>query len=84
MAPHHRRGPAPVAGGPGRVHPGGAPWFDYYDQDAEDLAPTDTLGAVQPVGDWLGDDHEPWQAPAPGQVEPLKDAQGKPVEDGDW
>jgi hypothetical protein len=62
----------------------GLPWFDYYDQDAEDLAPTDTLGAVQPVGDWLGDDHEPWQEPTAGQVQPLKDAQGKPVEDGDW
>jgi hypothetical protein len=62
----------------------GLPWFDYYDQDAEDLAPTDTLEAVKPVGDWLGDDHEPWQQPAPGQVQPLKDAQGKPVEDGDW
>lgn len=62
----------------------GLPWFDYYDQDAEDLAPTDTLGAVKPVGDWLGDDHEPWQAPSPGQVKPLKDAPGKPVGDGDW
>ncbi|WP_327399429.1 hypothetical protein OG194_04030 [Streptomyces sp. NBC_01288] len=62
----------------------GLPWFDYYDQDAEDLAPTDTLGAVQPVGDWLGDDHEPWQEPAADQVQPIKDAQGKPVEDGDW
>ncbi|MEV5528269.1 hypothetical protein [Streptomyces prunicolor] len=62
----------------------GLPWFDYYDQDAEDLAPTDTLGAVQPVGDWLGDDHEPWQEPTADQVHPLKDAKGKPVEDGDW
>ncbi|MET7573690.1 hypothetical protein ABZT04_35165 [Streptomyces sp. NPDC005492] len=62
----------------------GLPWFDYYDHDAEDLAPTDTLGAVKPVGDWLGDDHEPWQQPTPDQVQPLKDAQGKPVEDGDW
>ncbi|MFE5812444.1 hypothetical protein ACFQ6S_03360 [Streptomyces sp. NPDC056479] len=62
----------------------GLPWFDYYDQDAEDLAPSDTLEAVKPVGDWLGDDHEPWQPPTPGQVVPLKDAQGKPVEDGDW
>ncbi|WP_405825054.1 hypothetical protein OG241_47350 [Streptomyces sp. NBC_01390] len=59
----------------------GLPWFDYFDQDAEDLAPTDPLAAVQPVGDWLGDDHEPWQAPSPGQVKPLT---GKPVEDGDW
>jgi hypothetical protein len=62
----------------------GLPWFDYYDQDTEDLTPTDTLAAVKPVGDWLGDDHEPWQQPTPGQVQPLKDAQGRPVEDGDW
>ncbi|MFF3374694.1 hypothetical protein ACFYXF_17325 [Streptomyces sp. NPDC002680] len=59
----------------------GLPWFDYFDQDAEDLAPTDPLTAVKPVGDWLGDDHEPWQEPSPGQVKPLA---GKPVEDGDW
>ncbi|MGW2567151.1 hypothetical protein [Streptomyces sp. NPDC001537] len=62
----------------------GLPWYDYYDQDAEDLAPTDTLEGVKPVGDWLGDDHEPWQVPSPQQVKPLKDAPGKPVEDGDW
>ncbi|WP_405865443.1 hypothetical protein [Streptomyces sp. NBC_00005] len=62
----------------------GLPWYDYYDQDAQDLAPTDALEGVQPVGDWLGDDHEPWQDPAPHQVKPLKDAPGKPVEDGDW
>ncbi|MGW1718060.1 hypothetical protein [Streptomyces sp. NPDC002156] len=59
----------------------GLPWFDYYDENAGDLAPTDPLTAVQPVGDWLGDDHEPWQEPSPGQVKPLT---GKPVEDGDW
>ncbi|WP_251096029.1 hypothetical protein [Streptomyces sp. Caat 7-52] len=62
----------------------GLPWYDYYDDDAEDLAPTDTLGGVKPVGEWLGDDLDPWQAPSPGQVTPLKDAPGKPVEDGDW
>ncbi|MFG2944425.1 hypothetical protein [Streptomyces adustus] len=62
----------------------GLPWYDYYDEEAEDLAPTDTLGDVQPVGDWLGDDHEPWQQPSPHQVQPLKDAPGKPVQDGDW
>ncbi|WP_432138197.1 MULTISPECIES: hypothetical protein [unclassified Streptomyces] len=62
----------------------GLPWFDYYDQDGEDLAPTDTLGAVKPVGDWLGDDLEAWQPPSPGQVKPLGDAPGKPVQDGDW
>ncbi|MFE2069786.1 hypothetical protein ACFXDH_46750 [Streptomyces sp. NPDC059467] len=62
----------------------GLPWFDYYDEDAEDLAPTEALEAVKPVGDWLGDDLEPWQQPSPGQVIPLKDTPGKPVEDGDW
>ncbi|MFI8890624.1 hypothetical protein [Streptomyces paradoxus] len=62
----------------------GLPWFDYYDEDAQDLAPTGTLQSVKPVGDWLGDDHEPWQPPAPGQTQQLKDAPGKPVEDGDW
>ncbi|MEU6196182.1 hypothetical protein [Streptomyces sp. NPDC047061] len=59
------------------------PWYDYYDQDARDLAPTDALESVKPVGDWLGDDLEPWQQPSPGQVVPLKDAAGEPVEDGD-
>ncbi|MGW0289154.1 hypothetical protein [Streptomyces tuirus] len=62
----------------------GLPWFDYYDDEAQDLAPTDTLQSVKPVGDWLGDDHEPWQPPTPGQTRQLKDAPGKPVEDGDW
>ncbi|MEU2060534.1 hypothetical protein [Streptomyces sp. NPDC013455] len=62
----------------------GLPWYDYYDADADDLAPTDTLEAVQPAGQWLGDDLDPWQPPAPGQVTPLKDAPGEPVEDGEW
>ncbi|WP_369197999.1 hypothetical protein [Streptomyces djakartensis] len=62
----------------------GLPWFDYYDEDAQDLAPTDALQAVKPVGDWLGDDHEPWQQPAPGQTHPLKDTPGTPIADGDW
>ncbi|MER6336109.1 hypothetical protein ABT258_04450 [Streptomyces tendae] len=62
----------------------GLPWYDYYDQDAHDLAPTEPLQDVKPVGDWIGDDHEPWQPPAPHQVHPLGDAPGKPVQDGDW
>ncbi|MFI6937944.1 hypothetical protein ACIBI4_01615 [Streptomyces sp. NPDC050418] len=62
----------------------GLPWFDYYDEDGTDLAPTDTLGEVKPVGEWLGDDHTPWAEPKPGQIKPLGDAPGKPVSDGDW
>lgn len=62
----------------------GLPWYDYYNADAEDLAPTDTLEEVKPVGEWLGDDLDPWQPPSADQVTPLKDAPGKPVEDGEW
>ncbi|MER5931893.1 hypothetical protein [Streptomyces sp. NPDC002054] len=63
----------------------GLPWFDYYDQDGADLAPSDTLGQVKPVGDWLGEDHTPWVPPVPGQVKPLGDVPpGKPVTDGNW
>ncbi|MEU1696555.1 hypothetical protein ABZ590_35625 [Streptomyces hirsutus] len=62
----------------------GLPWFDYYDQDAQNLGPAGPLQSVKPVGDWLGDDHEPWQPPSPHQVKQLGDAPGKPVEDGDW
>ncbi|ODA69649.1 MULTISPECIES: hypothetical protein [unclassified Streptomyces] len=62
----------------------GLPWFDYYDQDAQDLEPAGPLQSVKPVGDWLGDDHEPWQPPSPHQVKQLGDAPGQPVKDGDW
>ncbi|MEU1281897.1 hypothetical protein [Streptomyces sp. NPDC005805] len=64
----------------------GLPWFAYEDDDAADLAPADALGQVKPVGEWLGDDHTPWQAPGAHQVHPLGDAPapGKPVADGDW
>ncbi|MER5493050.1 hypothetical protein [Streptomyces sp. NPDC002490] len=63
----------------------GLPWFDHYDEDGVDLTPSDALGAVRPVGDWLGDDQAPWQPPAPPQVHPLGDPRpGRPVADGDW
>ena len=62
----------------------GLPWFDYYDQDAEDFPPTDPLSTVRPVGDWLGDDHDPWQPPSSQQVKQLGDTPGEPVSDGEW
>ncbi|MGW4241961.1 hypothetical protein [Nocardia sp. NPDC004722] len=62
----------------------GLPWFDYFDSEATDLAPADALSGVAPVGDWLGDDHEPWQDPAPGQVHRLGVQKGVPVQDGQW
>ncbi|HEY5833266.1 hypothetical protein [Streptomyces sp.] len=61
----------------------GLPWFDYFDADAEDLAPGEPLTGVKPVGDWLGDDEQPWVATEPEQVKPLKDDPGQ-VTDGEW
>ncbi|MFD6419443.1 hypothetical protein [Streptomyces sp. NPDC060194] len=62
----------------------GLPWFDYFDEDRQDLPASDALGDVKPVGDWIGDDHAPWQPPSPHQVKPLGDPPGQPVQDGDW
>ncbi|MEC3952225.1 hypothetical protein VMT65_04175 [Nocardia sp. CDC153] len=62
----------------------GLPWFDYFDSDATDLTPAAPLTNVIPVGDWLGNDHDPWQNPTPAQIHHLGDKKGKPVDDGDW
>lgn len=64
----------------------GLPWYDYYDETGTDLPAAGPLGAVKPVGEWLGDDHTPWVPPVPGQVTPLGNAPrpGGPVQDGDW
>ncbi|WP_189952420.1 hypothetical protein [Streptomyces roseolus] len=65
----------------------GLPWFDYDDPDGTDLAPSDALADVKPVGDWLGDDLDPWAPPAPWQVKPVgppPPPPGAPVADGDW
>ncbi|MFF7330148.1 hypothetical protein ACIQU5_28470 [Streptomyces sp. NPDC090306] len=62
----------------------GLPWFDYYDQDADDLDAAAPLEGVKPVGDWLGDDQAAWQDPSAHQTKPLGDAPGSAVTDGDW
>ena len=51
----------------------GLPWFDYYDSDAEDLAPSGILTEVKTVGDVLGDDEEPFAPVDPKTVIPLGD-----------
>jgi hypothetical protein len=61
----------------------GLPWFDYFDADADDLSPAGPLADVKPVGDWLGDDQQPWLPVQPGQVKPLGDDPGA-VADGEW
>ncbi|MGW1010097.1 hypothetical protein ACWD4X_08625 [Streptomyces termitum] len=65
----------------------GLPWYDYDDPDGTDLAPSDTLAGVKPVGEWLGDDLDPWTPPAPHQTKhlgPPPPPPGAPIADGDW
>ena len=61
----------------------GLPWFTYFDADADDLAAAEPLAGVKPVGDWLGDDEQPWVPPHPHQVQPLGNDPGQ-VTDGEW
>ncbi|MFD5768222.1 hypothetical protein ACFWIN_20695 [Streptomyces sp. NPDC127049] len=66
----------------------GLPWYDYFDADGTDLAPSGPLADVKPVGEWLGDDLDPWTPPSPYQVKPLGPPPpppgGAPIADGDW
>jgi hypothetical protein len=61
----------------------GLPWFDYYDADGEDLPAAEPLSGVKPVGDWLGEDEQPWTPVQPQQVKQLGDDPGA-VTDGEW
>lgn len=61
----------------------GLPWFDYYDTDGVDLPASGPLSDVRPVGDWLGDDGQPWTPPGPQQIKHLGDDPGR-VTDGEW
>jgi hypothetical protein len=61
----------------------GLPWFDYYDADGADLAAAEPLTGVKPVGDWLGDDEQPWVPPGRRQIQHLGDDPGR-VADGEW
>ena len=62
----------------------GLPWFDYYDADAEDLAPSEILTEVKAVGDVLGDGEEPFVPVDPKTVIPLGDPGMEKVSDGMW
>lgn len=63
----------------------GLPWFDYYDADAQDLAPSQVLADLRPVGGWLGEDPELQGLQQPAVVVPVGPAgTGTPVADGSW
>lgn len=61
----------------------GLPWFDYFDQDRDDVAAAAALAGVKPVGHFLGDDG-PFTPVDPGTVVPLTATSGDVVAPGDW
>lgn len=62
----------------------GLPWFDYFDADASDLAPSHTLTQVKTVGTLLADKEDAFTPVDPATVISLKDSGGEPVTDGTW
>ena len=54
MGGNHRRGAATDPVDRDAYVGAGLPWFDYYDADAQDLAPSQILAKVKTVGEKLG------------------------------
>ncbi len=59
------------------------PWFDYYDADRDDLAPSPTLATVRPTSEFLGGEG-PFVPVDPTSVLHLGDTGGDPVAPGTW
>lgn len=62
----------------------GLPWFDYFDADARDLAPSRTLANVTSVGKKLGVDDDPFVPVDPDTVIALGGNSPDLVSDGKW
>ncbi len=62
----------------------GLPWFDYYDADAKDLAPSKILSKVKSVGKMLGTEEDPFVPVDPETVVTIGGASPTPVTDGSW
>ena len=62
----------------------GLPWFDYYDADANDLAPSQTLAKVKTVGQKLGGEDASFVPVDPKTVITLGDVSPKTVTGGNW
>ncbi len=62
----------------------GLPWFDYYDADAQDLAPSPILAKVKTVGEKLNTEDGPFVPVDPKSVIMLGGASPDPVTDGTW
>ncbi|MCH9729229.1 MAG: hypothetical protein K0U84_06035 [Actinomycetia bacterium] len=62
----------------------GLPWFDYYDADARDLAPAQTLADLKTVGEMSGGAENPFLPVDPNTVVRLGDVSPDAVTDGKW
>ena len=62
----------------------GLPWFDFYDADARDLAPSEILANVKSVGTKLGTEEDPFVAVDPDAVIALGGVSPDAVTDGKW
>jgi hypothetical protein len=61
----------------------GLPWFDFYNADARDLAPSEVLARVKTVGKKLGAEEDPFVPVEPEAVIALGDTPVA-VTDGNW
>jgi hypothetical protein len=62
----------------------GLPWFDFYDADARDLAPSEILARVKSVGKKLGAEEDPFVPVDPETVIALGGVSPDAVTDGKW
>ena len=62
----------------------GLPWFDYYDADAQDLAPSKILSNVKSVGKKLGTKEDPFVPIDPKTVVTIGGVSPDVVADGEW
>jgi hypothetical protein len=62
----------------------GLPWFDLYDADVRDLAPSETLARVKSVGKKLGVEEDPFVPVDPKTVIALGGLSPDAVADGKW
>jgi hypothetical protein len=62
----------------------GLPWFDFYDAEAHDLAPSEILAKIQSVGKKLGAEEDPFTPVDPGTLIALGGRSPDAVTDGTW
>ncbi|WP_407688538.1 hypothetical protein [Mycobacterium sp. HUMS_1102779] len=62
----------------------GLPWFDYYDADAQDLAPSKILSNVKSVGKKLGTEEDSFVPVDPETVVTIGGVSPDVVADGEW